>query len=243
MYNIFIYNCLESVGDNKFKGDETMKLKTFFGVTILVGMIIGGSITSIAADDAIVTPDAVGTTVTHNWSFKVDRTYEETQGGWTHIYTGSPATRNGEYDSISHSTSYSHTYTGTIGGNLKGGIQAQLGYSFGKTVTFGISKNSGSLKKGEYVKAYYQKNFDVSKIQQTDLKRTTGYILSGGQYRPVDRIETITSYVYAKKAIQPKIKLEYWANGNQVRSDSAGHPTHVEYYEFINGQYCQVGSN
>jgi len=43
MYNIFIYNCLESVGDNKFKGDETMKLKTFFGVTILVGMIIGGS--------------------------------------------------------------------------------------------------------------------------------------------------------------------------------------------------------
>ncbi|MBE5979026.1 MAG: hypothetical protein E7249_07795 [Paenibacillaceae bacterium] len=99
-----------------------MKLKTFFGVTILVGMIIGGSITSIAADDAIVTPDAVGTTVTHNWSFKVDRTYEEIQG-------------------------------------------------------------------------------------------------------------------------DGHIKLEYWAIGNQVRSDSAGHPTHVEYYEFINGQYCQVGSN
>lgn len=173
-------------------------------------------------------------------SFKVDRTYEETSGSWIHIYTGSPAARNGEYDSVAFSTSYSHTFTGTIGGELKGAIQAQLGYSFGKSVEFGITKNSGSLKKGEYVKAYYQKNYDVSKIKQTDLKRTTGYVFSGGQYRPVDRFDTITSYVYAKKAIQPKIKLEYWANGRQVRSNSNGRPVRVEYYEFINGQYRQV---
>lgn len=210
------------------------KLQRLLSIILSCSLIMGSSVTAFASESP--SPRAVGTTVTHSWSFDTVGTYEETSGGWVKFYTGHPAARDGEYDTVSHSISYSHTFSGTIGGDLKGKIQAQLGYSFGKTQEFGIAKNSAPLKKGEYVRAYYTKNFDVTKIRQTDLKRTTGYELAGGQYHPVDRIETIVSYVYAKKAIQPKIKLEYWKDGKKVRTAS-DRPFRTEYYELVNGKY------
>lgn len=171
-------------------------------------------------------------------------TTEKPSGDWALIYTGAPAERDGESDSISHQLSYSNTYSGTFGGNIKNLIEADFNLSFSRSVSFSITKNSASLKKGKYVKAYYQKNFKVMKIKQTDLKRTTGYELAGGQYRPVDRTETETSYVTVNKALQPKLKLEYWKGGKKIKSvHPITQPEYTEYYKYINGGYQLTGEN
>lgn len=161
---------------------------------------------------------------------------DKTLGNWIHIYTGHPASRQGEYDTITKDVGYSHTFSGSFAASLlKQLAQASLGYSFGTSVSFSIAKNSAPLKEGEYVKAYYIKNYDVSEITQREL-----YFNSNN--RPVYTETGKTQKVTAYKAIFPKFKFEYYnRNGNKVMSLNAlDAPSKVEYYEYRDGEYNKV---
>lgn len=118
---------------------------------------------------------------------------------------------------------------------------------------FSISKNSAPLEVGEYVKAYYAKTYNVTPISQKDLKHTTGWRLipgSGGEYEYVDYYETETTIAYAKQAIFPQIKLEYYgsiqtanygANSTYENSeDMVSDCIRIEIYEYIDGNYQLV---
>lgn len=195
----------------------------------------------IGENEENLIPAYVGTMISHSWSYKILPGNTKTEGNWKLIYSGHPARRDGEYDSISHSVAYSHTYSGTLEAELKGKISASLGYSFGKQQSFQVTKNSSPLKKGEYVKAYYIKNYLVNKIEQKDLMHIYGWESGwGGQYHPVDRYETKYVYAQGKKAIQPKIRLEYYKSRTRFSSDSSEKPFKVEYYENIGDNYTLV---
>ena len=220
------------------------KLKVFTMVLLSFAMFFSLAPQTLAlntiTDAEQVVPFYLGTTTTHSWSYQIVNTYDETVGNWTHFATSSKATRDGETDTVSNTVEYSHTFSGSFGGNIKKLVEAQLGYTFGKSVSWSISKTSAPLKKGEYVKAYYIKNYSVSNIKQTDTMRTTGFEqIGGGQYVPVDRVTTAISYVDAKKALLPKIKLEYWKDNKLLRSFNSGSVLEkTEYYEYIDGAYC-----
>jgi hypothetical protein len=190
-----------------------------------------------------VQPRYVGTTTDHIWKHEVMYKYEEEKGGWNHFYTGYPAGRDGERTLVSGSTSYSHTFSGTIYGSLKKKIETSVGYTFNITKKFTISQMSGFLGKGEYIKAYYCRNYDVSKVKQKETLHIYGWEQGfGGQYHKVDRYESgKTCYMYAKKALKPKIRLDYWKDGHKVRSiNNKDILLKTEYYEYINGEYKLV---
>ncbi|WP_313530521.1 hypothetical protein [Anaerotignum sp.] len=185
----------------------------------------------------------VGTQTTHSWDYVYGSPTEKTKGSWKHFYTGDPTQRDGEYDTASHSVSYGHTYSGSFGGNIKKLIQVEFGISFSKNEEFGISKNSAPLKKGEYIKAYWKKSFNSYDVKQTDHQHTFGFEQqgSGGPYVKVDRYKDVVSHVTVDKALQPKIRIEYWKDNKKVRSISNGDTLErVEYYELINGKYQLV---
>lgn len=120
--------------------------------------------------------------------------------------------RKGEYDTVAFSTSYSHTYSGSFAiPALKVQAEGTLGYSYGVSKSFSISKNSASLKKGEYVKCYSKKNYSVSIINQEEVSFDTN---RNPIYKPTGNTKTVNSY----RAILPKLRLEYYINGKPSRS-------------------------
>lgn len=157
-----------------------------------------------------------------------------TKGGWHLIYTGAPATRDGEYDTISHEVSYSTTVSASLGYGIKDAVEAQLGVDIGASESFGISKNSAPLKKGEYVKAYYARTYSVSKVLV--------YVLYGSPTNDITSITPIrTRYVY--RALQPQVKLEYYHHysSSSINSLTANNenskPYKTECYNYVNGKY------
>ncbi len=124
--------------------------------------------------------------------------------------------------------------------HIKNKVQAELGISFSKTEDFSISKNSAQLKKGEYIKAYWIKTYDVYNVRQKDIQHTVGFKQSypGGPYEPVNTYNTVYSTVEVSKAIHPKLRIEYWKDGKKVRSAGSEDTLEkVENYEFVNGGY------
>ena len=203
----------------------------------------------IEGGNGTVVPLYLGTNTTHSWTYSYGNPVEKTKGSWTHCYTGSPAKRDGEYDTVTHSVSYTSTFSGTFGGSIKSSIQVELGVSFSKSESFSISRNSGQLKKGEYIKAYWIKNYDSYDVKQVDYQHTYGFEQKYpyGPYEAVDRYNTVVSHVTVDKAIHPQIKIEYWKGGNKVSALGAdglmgagGNLERTEYYEWINGEYQMV---
>lgn len=189
---------------------------------------------------------------THSYSYTYGTSYTET-GSWNHIYTGYPAVKRGEYDTITYSVEYTHTLSGSLITQFKKEVQLELGYSFGTGREFSISKNSAPLEVGEYVKAYYAKTYNVTPVNQRDFKHTTGWRLipgSGGEYEYVDYYETDTTTAYAKEAIFPQIKLEYYYvpqiaddSANSVygnSGDKMSECVRIEIYEYMDGNYQLV---
>lgn len=219
--------------------------KAIISLSLALAMCLSLCVPAFAVDNAssdINSPKYLGTTTRHYWSFETGRSYEQTSGSWNLLYCGEPASRNGEEDSISYAVSYPHTFTGTIGAGLKGKIEASLGYTFGYTEQFSIQKTSSPLSKGEYVEAYYKKNYEVTRIKQTHSTHTYGFELGAyGSYNKVDRWEDVPApTVRAKRAILPKIKLEYHG-GSKARSlNPTSTLLYTEYYEYVAGQYQLV---
>lgn len=207
----------------------------------VISLSAPASATSI--DDQSITPDYLGTQTTHSWDYSCPAPTEQTAGSWTHLYTGDPAKHDDEHDTVIHSISYESTYSGSFGGNIKDRIEIQLGISFSRAETFGVNKTSGSLKKGEYIKAYWIKNYDVYRVKQIDYQHTYGFAQQypGGPYQKVDRYDSVISYVNVSKALEPKIKIEYYKDGKKVRSINANDmPERIEYYEYVGGEYILV---
>lgn len=193
----------------------------------------------------MVSPYYVGTQTTHNYTYTYGAPKSITKGEWNHIYTGNPAARDGEYDTISHSVSYSATFSGSFMGDIKSRIQVEFGISFSKSTGFEISKNSAPLKKGEYIKAYWIRSYDSYDVTQKDTKHIYGWEqeYNFGPYVPVDRYETVESHVTVEKPLQPKLKIEYWKNGAQIRSATTENTLErIEYFELIDGTYQMVYS-
>ena len=196
--------------------------------------------TTVDNNDNSVVPFYVGTQTDHSWSYSYGKPTEKTKGSWTHFYTGDPAKRDGEYDTASHSVSYSSTFSGAFGGNIKSKIQIEFGISFSKSEEFAISKNSAPLKKGEYIKAYWIKNFDSYDVTQKDLKHIYGFKQQypGGPYVKVNTYDTDISHVTVDKALELKIRIEYWKDGKKIRfADTEDSLERIEYYEWKNGAY------
>lgn len=123
---------------------------------------------------------------------------------------------------------------------IKEKVQGSLGYSFGDTVEFSVSKNSAQLEVGEYVKAYYAKVYDVTPVYQTDNQHTTGWQLVSGKYEYVDYYNTERTTAYAKEAILPQIKFEYYSVPMFYSLDDTNNCIRTEIYEYIDGDYQLV---
>ncbi len=185
----------------------------------------------------------VGTQTTHSYDYVLGKPTEKTDTKWTHFYTGDPAQREGEVDSAQHSVSYGHSITGGIVGTIKQKIQVELSISLNKSETFGISKNSAPLKKGEYIKAFWARNYEIYDVKQTDHQHIYGFEQQGygGPYVKVDRYKDVVTKGTVKKALQPKLRIEYWKNNKKVRSaGTADVLDRIEYYELVNGEYQLV---
>ncbi|MFQ6391357.1 hypothetical protein ACLNAR_26595 [Priestia aryabhattai] len=79
-------------------------------------------------------------------------------------YTSGVANRTGESVSRSLGFDKTNSISASVSGNLFKTIQSEIGYSIGKTKTKGVSHNSGSLRKGEYVKFYENRSYQVTKV-------------------------------------------------------------------------------
>ncbi len=224
---------------------------SFVGVFLILPMHflnIGSAVALYSQERAILTPQT-----THSYSYTYGTSYTEASSDWEHIYTGYPAARKGEYDAISCSVSYTHTLSGSLALNIKKEVQVELGYSFGKNMEFSISKTSAPLDVGEYVKAYYAEVYNVTPVYQKDLQHITGWELlagSAGQYHYVDYYKTEYETAYAKKAIFPQIKMEYYNSSQNASYNSYNiHKNNeiiindcikTEIYEYIDGEYKLV---
>lgn len=122
----------------------------------------------------------------------------ETRGGWIHFYTGAPATKDGEKDVASCNVLINKELTGNLKVTYKQ-LESILGYSVEKKESFSISKVSAPLKKGQYVKAYYMKNYTKHKVTQRQYLTTNGQTYATSNY----------AYVYSYKPLMPQIRLEY----------------------------------
>lgn len=125
------------------------------------------------------------------------------------------------------------TVSASLGWTIKKAVEAQLGLSIGHSESFGISKNSAPLKKGEYVKAYYARTYSVSKVVE-------GQVFGSSTFPITDKSPRRTRYVY--RAIQPQVKLEYFHHyGNSSINDFTVNenrkPYKIECYNCVNGIY------
>lgn len=143
----------------------------------------------------------------------------ETKGGWVHFYTGARASRAGEKDVATGNVKVKRELTGNLKVTYKQ-LEGTLGYSANREDTFSVSKVSASLKKGEYVKAYYMKNYTKNKVTQRQ------YVTTNGSTYPTSNY----AYVYSLKPLMPKIKLEYY--GAKTRSET---PYKTEIYNADTG--------
>lgn len=181
---------------------------------------------------------------TYSWRFTTKSSGTATAGSWTLFYEGEPSKNGGETDTASAGVSYTHTFSGSLTGEVKEKVQVQLGYSFGKSAEFSVSKQSRTLKKGEYVKAYYMKNYELTTVNQTQYKTVRGWQQKypGGPYEFVNTTSATgkTQTATAKRAILPKIKLEYYMSRSTRSANILGVdeiPYETEIYEYIDGQY------
>jgi hypothetical protein len=165
---------------------------------------------------------------------KIESNYSTTtSGSWTLFYSGAPAAKAGEYDTVGYSVTYSHSASASFSATLiKDQVEAQLGLTIGKDVTFSGAKNSAQLSKGEYVKAYYIKQYKVHKV-------TEAQVFGSSSVKPTPESER--RIVYVNEAILPQIKLEYYGGtsksllSNSISTLEEAYKT--EYYNYINGEY------
>lgn len=151
------------------------------------------------------------------------------------LYESLPVVRDGETVSVSATKGYSHTYSGSMSYTIKKAVQAQLGYSYGTNVSFSVSKTTPPLKKGDYIRAYWRKNYSVSAVYLDYIK-----------YNPYTNEETVekTSHVVSLEAISPQLKLEYYSNNSRgfnissLEKSKNDEPIRIEYYSpNESGQY------
>lgn len=152
-------------------------LQDMMGLLLVMIIVFSSSIYSLAAsigeeivqnDDMINRgqnqPSAIMVPqVDYYWKFTTSSAGTGTAGSWKLFYEGAPARKKGEIDTVTASVSYSHTFTGSIATEIKKKVQVQLGYSFGVSKSLSASRATKVLQKGQYVKAYYIKNYKLTR--------------------------------------------------------------------------------
>ncbi len=128
------------------------------------------------------------------------------------FYVGAPAERDGETDTCGISVTCSVDVGGTWQVN-KNNVAKSLGVTIGGSITLNASKTSASLRKGEYVQAYYRKTWSIYTVTQEHIKHTTHYTYDEqgnptGIYSTDEVIGTAIGYIY--KPIMPQITLRYY---------------------------------
>ena len=163
------------------------------------------------------------------------------------LYSGAPAGKDGEIDSFTVTKSYGGSISGSAQISRKD-IQLILGINVETSIAFTISKTSAPLAAGEYIMAYWQKNYDKNKFTRDQTTRgmavdfdDNGNPISGEYYTEVT--ETLTTYAY--EPIMPKIQLIYYqptSTNTQSSSYSFDNTQQyrkyrVEEYTYIDGSY------
>ena len=227
----------------------------------VASLLVGCSILSVSSGICFASSDPVTDTasgkpvneikasavqLSSTYSFVKNYNQTQTEGGWILGYTGHPAAKTGEYDSASFGVSYSNSCTGGLNATLTDVIEASLQYTFGKTESWTATKNSAPLNKGDYVKAYWMKTYDVTNITQIETVHHLGWQGS----TPVDYYTQNMNTLYAKHAILPKLRMEYYnKNGmyassavapDKTETSSTTTPYKTETYTWINGQYVKT---
>lgn len=128
----------------------------------------------------------------------------EAVGSWVLAYAGTPAKRDGEYDTVSASITRGASVSGSIQVS-KGAIAGEVGVSLSKDYTVGGSKNSAPLKKGEYIKGYVKQVATVSKVIQRQWTRIDKTNIKGS-----------TATAYVKKPTGVTIRIDYYKNGYET---------------------------
>ncbi|KOS66267.1 hypothetical protein AEA09_18785 [Lysinibacillus contaminans] len=146
----------------------------------------------------------------------------ENVGSWELAYKGTPAKRDGEYDTVSATIARSASVSGSIQLTKKA-ISGEVGIALSKEYSIGGSKNSAQLKKGEYIKGYVKQVASVSKVVQRKWEHMGGVNYKSGT----------TATAYVKKPTGVTIKIEYYKNGVKIRSTNE-QPIDVDYYYIDN---------
>ncbi len=136
------------------------------------------------------------------------------------IYVGEKAQRDGEIDGFTYSYSRSVTHAGNFSMSIYD-FEVAYGISVGTERSLSISKSSAPLKKGEYIKIYYQEMKKVYPCIQHYIEDTwhVNYAEDGTPtYSNTERVaKTVIGYIY--EPILPRVKIEYYSpTGNINRT-------------------------
>ena len=187
-----------------------MRFRLFF---VMLFILFAHSICFADAIDIQSTP-ADGTVI-YKWRLEsVSKTGTTTRGDSKHLfYVGYPAEHDGEQDVSATSVSFAVTKSGTFQFPIvKIKAMAGITVSIGSDMTLAVERSSRPLKKGEYIEAYYTRNWERWTAKQVKEKATTRYTFDSngnptGIYTDVEVVETVYGYLY--KPILPKVTLIY----------------------------------
>lgn len=146
---------------------------------------------------------------------------------WETCYRGEPAKRKGETQTVSASLSGQASLSGTVKIPTSV-IDAQLGFTIGKSYSAGGSTTSAPLDVGEYIIGYRRLMASRSSVLQRKWIHMDGQKIKTNQ----------TATAYGSKPSIVSIKLEYYSsrsipneNMMDVGSYTRTNPYKVEYYE------------
>jgi len=178
-----------------------------------------------------------------NWLVESKQYSGGTNNGSTYkrFYIGSPAQRDGETDSCSITQEYSGSISGTLNVSISA-IEASVGFSVNRAVSFTVSKTSAALKKGQHIEAAWRKYFDKYKVVQKLLR--VGYAMDfDDKHQPISNRYNKTQImkratVYVNKPLMPQIQLTYYSSTSaKILSTTPYQRPLVETYTYINGAY------
>ncbi len=147
------------------------------------------------------------------WRSKTGTPYVSSLSSYQLVYVGEKAQRDGETDSFSYAYSRDVTIGGTFAISSKY-FEVDYNISIGSNRSYTISKTSAPLKKGEYVKIYYQEMRQVYPCYQYYIEKTwhVDFAENGNPiFSDTDKvIDVKIGYIY--EPLMPRIKIEYYGS-------------------------------
>lgn len=158
------------------------------------------------------------------WKTKTGISYVESTSPYKLVYVGEAAQRDGETDSFSYTYSKNVSHGGTFSVPIKK-FELAYGLTIGDERSYSVSKTSAPLKKGEYIKIYYEEMRTVYPCYQYYIEDTwhVNYAEDGGPVYSHTEQAVDLKFGYIYEPLMPRIKIEYYGpytNLNRVIIES-----------------------